>query len=187
MKNIVLISLGILFCITQLFSQDYDKVYLDSSDSTKYYYKVKPDVEAKGLLILLPGCRGNSEWPLKTTKIPYIAADRGLVTIMIDYEIWLSWLRDDVLGLLNTSINHVIYEHEIPQDKCVIGGFSSGGNMALSFAESALEDSNTTAVVPRGVFALDPPLDLAELYSCDNQILKGYYCLEKKKELQKKW
>jgi hypothetical protein len=37
-----------------------------------------------------------------------------------------------------------------------------------------------TAIIPCGVFALDPPLDLVELYSCDHQIIKGYYCIDKK-------
>jgi poly(3-hydroxybutyrate) depolymerase len=141
MRNIILIILGLIFCSTDLLSQDYEKVYLDASDSARYYYKVIPDIQAKGLLILLPGCRGNSEWPLRTTRIPYIAADSGLVTVMIDYELWLSWLRDDVLESLNAAISDVIKVYDIPKDRCMIGGFSSGGNMVLSFAEFAMEDN----------------------------------------------
>lgn len=127
-----LIIIGIISSICWTNAQEYEKVYLDPSDSTKFYYQVTPDSQAKGLLVLLPGTRGSAEWPLKTTRIPYIAADSGLVTIMIDYEIWLYWLRGDVLELLNTSINDVLERHKIASDKCVIGGFSSGGTMALN-------------------------------------------------------
>jgi poly(3-hydroxybutyrate) depolymerase len=84
-------------------AQHYEKVYLDQSDSTRFYFKVTPDLQAEGLLVLLPGSRGDAEWPLKTTKIPYLAADSGLVTIMINYEIWVGWLCDDILDLLNKS------------------------------------------------------------------------------------
>lgn len=185
MKNIVLILLGLFLLCIDLYSQDYEKVYFDSSDSSKYYYQVVPNIKAKGLLILLPGARGNSEWPLKTTKIPYVAADSGLVTIMINYEPWLVWLRDDVLNLLNNSIEHVLSNHNIPQDKCVIGGFSAGGTMALTYAEFARSDNPKTVINPNGVFAFDPPLDLIEHYYAYLRDVQGLGCFGEKISVDK--
>jgi len=131
----------------------------------QFYFKVTPASQAKGLLILLPGIRGNSEWPLRTTKIPYIATDSGQVTMMINYEIWLGWLRDDVLHLLNETIEDVLVTYKIRTENCVIGGFSSGGLMALSYTELAYSDRTKTAIVSKGVFGLDPTIDLIKLYN----------------------
>jgi len=180
MRKTILFIIGLIWGSFNVFSQDYQKISFDSSDSTKYYYQVVPDVQPTGLLILLPGARGNSEWPLKTTKIPYIAADSGLVTIMINYEIWLCWLRDDILDLLNKSILDVISKHNIPGDRCVIGGFSSGGNMALNYAILSFLESTQTVISPKGVFGLDPPVDLIELYNVLNIEMQGFMTNGKK-------
>jgi hypothetical protein len=174
MKKTIWILIGFIFWSFNIFSQNYEKVFLDSSDSTKFYFKVIPKVQEKGLLILLPGVRGNSEWPLRTSKIPYIAADSGLITIMINYETWVGWLRDDILNLLNESIINVLTDHEISRDNCVIGGFSSGGLMALTYTELAYMDSTKTAIIPKGVFGLDPPVDLIELYNVLHFEMQGY-------------
>ena len=167
-------GLMILSCLSA--AQQYEKVYLDQSDSTRFYFKVAPDFQAEGLLVLLPGSRGDAEWPLKTTKIPYLAADHGLVTIMINYEIWLCWLREDILDLLNESILDVLSEHNIPREKCVIGGFSGGGAIALNYTERAYKDSLQTSVIPKGVFSLDAPLDLTELFDVNNLEVDGFLC-----------
>lgn len=173
-RFIFLMGFIFLGCFSE--AQRYEKVLLDPSDSTKYFYKVSPDEQARGLLVLLPGTRGNSEWPLKTTNIPYLAAERGIVTIMIDYEIWLCWLRDDILNLLNKSILHVMSEHGIPGNKCVIGGFSSGGAIALNYTKMAHSDPLKTAIVPRAVFSFDAPLDLTELFRVDALEVEGFIC-----------
>ena len=144
MKCSLIIFWRVLFLSCFLKAQEYEKIYLDQSDSTRYYFKVVPGCQAKGLLVLLPGARGTSEWPLETTKRPYLAADRGLVTVMINYQIWLCWLRDDILALLNESILDAISEHHIPFDKCVIGGFLSGGAIALNYTELAYKDPSSS-------------------------------------------
>ncbi len=180
MRNILFLLVGLIFFISESFSQDYEIVYFDSSDSSKYYYQVVPDNEISGLLVLLPGARGNSEWPLKATKIPYIAADSGLVTIMVNYETWLVWLREDVLSLLNSSIEHVLDKYNIPDNKCVIGGFSAGGTMALTYTEFANNTDYKTIIKPKGVFAFDPPLDLIEHYYAYLRDVQGIGCLGEK-------
>lgn len=176
MRYRFLFILGFLFLSSLSPAQKYTKVYLDSSDSTKYYYIVSPDSHAKGLLVLLPGAKGDSEWPLKTSDIPYKAADNGIVTIMIDYEKWLCWMRVDILELLNESIRDVISEHDIPKNKCVIGGFSSGGAIALNYTKLAYSDSNKTAIIPTAAFGLDSPLDLTELFRVDALEVEGFIC-----------
>lgn len=156
--------------------QGYETVYFNKSDSINFYFKVVPEKPAIGLLILLPGARGNSDWALKASKIPYIAADSGLVTILLQHEIWLGFLRDDIVDYLNKSINETIIKHNIPKNKCIIGGFSSGGTMALSYTELAFKDSTKTVIIPKGVFGLDAPVDLIELYNVDYLEMQGYIC-----------
>lgn len=180
MKTIFSILFFFAIALINSFSQNYQKVFLSENDSSRYYYQVSPEAKPEGLLILLPGARGDAEWPLVTTMTPYIAAESGIVTIMISYEKWLGWLHDDVLKLLNESVEDVLQKEKIPRNKCVIGGFSSGGNMALSYAEFAHQDINSTVIIPKGVFALDPPCDLSELYYILDQEVRGCYCLGKK-------
>ena len=158
------------------FGQEYETVYFNKSDSTNYYFKVVPEKPAIGLLVLLPGARGNSDWALKASKIPYIAADSGLVTILLQHEIWLGFLRDDIVDYLNRSINETIRKHTIPKNKCVIGGFSSGGTMDLSYTELAFKDTTKTTIIPQGVFGLDAPIDLIELYNINYLEVQGYTC-----------
>ena len=52
--------------------------------------------------------------------------------------------------------------------------------MALSYTEFAFVDCITTVIVPRGVFAFDPPSDLTELYRMLDHEVQGCSCLDQK-------
>ena len=173
-KRIISFLIGAYISLIFGYGQGYEKIYFNKNDTINYYFKVVPKNAAKGLLILLPGARGNSDWAIKASKIPYIAADSGLITILLQHEIWLGFLRDDIVSFLNTAINNAILKHNIPKNKCVIGGFSSGGTMALSYTELAFIDSTKTAIIPKGVFGLDAPVDLTELFNVLDIEKKGF-------------
>jgi len=173
-----------LFITSQcIYAQNYEKVYFTRNDTVNYYFKIVPKTTIKGLVVILPGIRGNSDWALKASKIPYIAADSGLVTILLQHEIWLGWLREDIVKFLNQAISEVIVKYNIPKNKCVIGGFSSGGTMALSYTELANYDSAQTIIKPKGVFGLDAPVDLIEIYNNFHAEAQGMECNGKRIEI----
>jgi hypothetical protein len=174
MKKGLIIFIGLFFSLIQSWAQGYEKVSLDSKDSTKFFLKVVPKRTPIGLIILLPGSRVNVDWEFKATKIPQIAADSGFVTIFVPYEQWTAFLIDDLINLINKSIEYALSMYKIPKDKCVIGGFSGGGAIALNYTELAFKDSTKTSIRPKGVFGLDAPVDLIELYNVLDIEMKGF-------------
>jgi hypothetical protein len=58
----------------------------------------------------------------------------------------------------------------------VIGGFSGGGAIALNYTELAYKDSLQTTVIPKGVFSLDAPVDLTELFNVNTLEVEGFIC-----------
>ena len=96
---------------------------------------------------------------------------------------WTNWQRDDILDLLNESILDVISIHNIPRDECVIGGFSSGGAIALNYTELAYKEPFRTAVIPKAVFSLDAPVDLTELFHVNELEVDCFICNGKKIEV----
>jgi len=183
MRKLIWVLLAITVSFVKIQGQSYEKVYFNKNDTINYYFKVVPKESPRGLLVLLPGARGNSDWALKASKIPYIAADSGLVTILLQHEIWLGFLREDIVSFLNQAINEVIIKYNIPKNKCVMGGFSSGGTMALSYTELAYMDSSKTATIPRGVFGLDSPIDMTEIYNSFHSTMQGFDCNGKREKI----
>src|SRR5690606_22123623 len=60
-------------------------------------------------------------------------------------------------------LNTILDENKVEKENIFIGGFSSGGNISLLLSNFLLETKNT--VEPKGVFIVDSPLDLEELYN----------------------
>ena len=50
-----------------------EKVYFNKNDTINYYFKVVPKESPRGITSFIARCRGNSDWELKASKIPYIA------------------------------------------------------------------------------------------------------------------
>ncbi|MCX6265899.1 MAG: hypothetical protein NTW16_00875 [Bacteroidetes bacterium] len=68
------------------------------------------------------------------------------------------------LNFLNAAFNDMLKKYNPPQEKIIIAGFSLGGMNAIRYTEMALENNSTTAIKPKAVYAVDPPLDYAQGY-----------------------
>lgn len=73
------------------------------------------------------------------------------------------WLENDELEELAQGLCKAFEEHELPGDRLYLGGFSSGGNVAL-LAGNHLCTHQAGRWTPKGVFLVDAPVDLAQLY-----------------------
>jgi CRISPR/Cas system endoribonuclease Cas6 (RAMP superfamily) len=61
------------------------------------------------------------------------------------------------------SLNSILDKNEIKKENIFIGGFSSGGNVSVLLTNYLLKTKNS--IQPKGIFAVDSPLDLKELYN----------------------
>jgi len=69
--------------------------------------------------------------------------------------------QEDLLELYE-QLEDIFKNNKLSRNNIYIGGFSSGGNVALLISNFMI--NKNTQIIPKGVFIGDSPIDLAELY-----------------------
>lgn len=141
------------------------------------YSDYKPLEDAEGLIVIVDGF-SNKDFPYdkavdylcKWTRIPELASKRRWATIIVPYGENL-YLTDSLYDAFQVCINDAFRKHGIRSRRYVIGGLSAGGAMAVGFAEAVIRDEKSD-LFPKAVFAVDPVLDLVELYRSDEREAK---------------
>ncbi len=125
------------------------------------YYVMRPEQTAKGLVLLMPS-RGESPKKLFWhTPIPRHLAAHGFITVVPEVGYSLT-LQDATRKILDDLIENELTKARMPNAFLLIGGFSSGGAIAASYAEYKLSKDKKSV---GGVFLIDPPLDLERFYN----------------------
>ncbi|HAA18669.1 MAG TPA: hypothetical protein DCP28_07845, partial [Cytophagales bacterium] len=116
---------------------------------------------AKGVLILFPGFGHNAASTQSEFPIVEAANQAGFSVLLFNFNrhLWLN--TEEQATLAELTHNLLAYEGQ-PMDKVFIGGYSSGGNVALLLSNYLLEQEHP--IMPRGVFVVDSPIDLQQLY-----------------------
>ncbi|MET4142218.1 hypothetical protein [Pedobacter sp. UYP1] len=147
---------------------DSNAIYV-AEDTLKplFYYSLLPEGDVQSTLVLLPSSGETVENVINCNKqLIQLAAQHHILIIVpsINND---RGMDDDQLALnfLNTVFKEVITKFKAPEDKFVFSGFSNGGMIALRYAELAQENNSKTAITPRAVLGVDPPVDVAELYT----------------------
>jgi pimeloyl-ACP methyl ester carboxylesterase len=138
-----------------------------------YYFAMKAaNGKIKGAVVLLPGFAGSGESVLAETKIPEAGAAQGLlaVTVALGEKLYADSV---VVQKLDLVLNDVRTRYGVAPDRFILGGYSAGGAIALRYAEYCEEKPGAFPIRPRGVFAVDSPIDLFDLW--------GYFEREIKK------
>lgn len=144
------------------------------NDETFSYSYIEPKQEIKGILILLPGWGESTESIYEKTKLPYLLLEKGFVTIVPQLHQTL-FADAYAISELNAVINIQAERYKSNHLNLIIGGLSAGGAIAIDYAEYILSLSTDTIQSLKGVFAIDPPLDLFRMYrSSENKI--NYNC-----------
>lgn len=153
-----------------LFGQSIDKHKVKIDNKSFTYYVMQPEVEVSGILLLLKGYGEKPKSIFDKTSLPQLMSEKGFLTIVP--ELNNSLFADQItIEELNRICKIISQKYEV--SNLVIGGFSSGGAVGIGYAQYLL--SNYTTTILRGVFAIDPPLDLTRLYeSSKNKI--NYEC-----------
>lgn len=150
-----------------VFKQDTYKLYNhygQTDTSTLFYLKLVPKVKPIGCLVILPASGELVEDVMKQISLHKLAVEKGFLVIFPS----LNWGTNTFIEehkFLDTVFKQVVDKYKIPKDKFILGGLSGGGMISLSYTEKANRDSNSTFIVPKAVFALDPPLDYTHLYN----------------------
>ena len=132
-----------------------------TTHKTEYYELLLPKAEQTGVLILFGGFPDNPAAIKREFKIVAPAMEAGVAVALMEFNRRF-WLEDDEKKELAAIINRMFEEHPLGKENVTIGGFSSGGTVSLLLSDYLVQSGS--GVQPRGVFVVDSPVDLLELY-----------------------
>ncbi|HVX52788.1 MAG TPA: alpha/beta hydrolase [Chitinophagaceae bacterium] len=175
MKVIPSLLACLLLCL-KLPAQNYEKITVTGADSTySYYLAIKPlSNNIQGAMVLLPGFGSNAESILPETMLHNVACVNNILTIVLNTGQTLYADTAFITGI-NNILADVIKKYGVESDKFVIGGHSAGGTLALRYTELCKQYPALYPVQPQGVFSVDGPVDLINLYHYfEREIKKNY-------------
>ncbi|WP_417876623.1 hypothetical protein [Winogradskyella sediminis] len=117
---------------------------------------------ANAVLVLFGGFPENASDIKREFKILEKAKDHNIAVLYMNYNRKI-WLKEQELTQLTEQLHSIFKLHNLSVNNVYIGGFSSGGNMAL-LVSNALTNKEAH-IIPKGVFIVDSPIDLVALYN----------------------
>ena len=136
----------------------------DQDSTTLFYYKLVPSNEPIAALVILPGSGETLDEVMKQITLHTLAVEKDILVVLPSLN-WGTSKRDEEHKFLDEVFKQVIEQHNVPRDKFIIGGFSGGGMLALTYTQKANKNSEATYLKPRAVFGVDPPLDYTHLWN----------------------
>lgn len=121
-----------------------------------------PGAKVNGVLILFGGYPETAKDIQREFEIVEVAARKNVAVILsnLNQRLWLATHEKDAIC---QSLSKAIDSNQLPKDNIYIGGFSSGGVIGL-LVSNYLLGMEKNPFVPKGVFAVDSPVDLEALY-----------------------
>lgn len=126
------------------------------------YELTKPTDNLKKVLVLFGGFSEKPADIEREFNILQIAKEHNIAIVYMNYSknLWLEALDKQQLA---EQLQNIFLENKLPTDDIYLGGFSSGGNVALLIGAYLTEKTNYK-LVPKGIFIVDSPIDLVALY-----------------------
>jgi hypothetical protein len=176
MRQGTLMIVFTLLTISGAIGQNFEKVVFNDKEADDYYIQLKPPTEMiNGVLVLLPGYGEKAESIFPSSKLFNTAYANGLLTIAIAGGEKI-YADEKVLDKLNRGLTDFIKRNpNVPRDKFVIGGFSAGGTIGLRYAEYSVENPAKIPVTIKGVFTVDSPVDLGDIWEYFQREIKKDY------------
>ena len=126
------------------------------------YVLVQPSSEPVAVLVLFGGFPEDAADVEREFKILDKATDENITVLISNFNRKL-WFEKGELQGLERHITQILDKHNLPKDNVYLGGFSSGGVVSLLLGNFLSRD-RPEQWVPKGLFIVDSPIDLAELY-----------------------
>lgn len=160
----ITISLLVFICKSTSFAQNSNDNLTHGFQRIEHnhYILEKPTKIINAVLILFGG------YPQLAADIErefevFSAANENNVAIVYSNINGKLWLEENVKELMASHIQGIFEENNLPKDNIIIGGFSSGGTLAMLIGDYLIAHKNFE-IAPKGVFLVDSPVDLAVLY-----------------------
>jgi len=162
MKNIILLAfLYSSAFLNQSFGQSIKKEEDKINGETFVYYSMQPVVKVRGILILLPSYGEKPQSIFNKTSLPKLLAEKGYLTIAPRINNTL-FADQYTIAELDQIIKKQSEKYAV--SSFIIGGLSSGGAIAVGYAEYLLAKDTANNML-KGVFSIDAPLDLSRIYA----------------------
>lgn len=162
MKFLLLICLfGLTIVPCSVHGQYVPKKIAKAKNTSFDHSLFEPKEKVSSILLLLPGLGEKPKNVFDKTGLPRLLAEHDFLTIVPDLEKTLfadSSTSTNLLKLINSYLD----KYNLGEVPVVVGGFSRGGAISLRFAEYLISSGSTVKL--KGVFAIDPALDLKRLY-----------------------
>jgi len=166
----LLLTLSCFFVNQRVIGQDVVQKSIKVDGKSVSYQVLESAGPASGILLLLPAKGESPKAVFKRTSIPSMLSSKGYLTIVPDLKYAL--FATDLIRKQLTEILKIESEaHSVTG--VVIGGFSAGGAVAMSYAEYLLSEGGEMKVM--SLFVIDPPLDLQRLYATSRK-MRRYNC-----------
>ncbi len=124
-------------------------------------YELQIAANQKAVLILFPcfPCDRNNT----KTEAKFLEGieKHGVTTLLLSYNRKL-FLTPAEQTQQAASLNRILDKNRVEKENIYIGGFSSGGNVSVVLSNYLLQTCNP--IQPKGLFVVDSPLDLEQLY-----------------------
>jgi hypothetical protein len=161
------LGLVFIFClVVSCKSVKHDSV--DNSEVNEYqeittedYELSKPTKDASGVLILFGGFPENIARMKNEFKILASAKKNNIAVLFMNYNRKL-WLTEQDKNSLKERIETIFSTNKLSTKNIYIGGFSSGGSITLLLTDYLI--ASKSPIQPKGLFVIDSPIDLLELY-----------------------
>src|SRR5690606_1514970 len=142
--------------------------------TTLFYEKIVPAGKPVGVLVILPGSGEGIAYVKQQIKLHALAVQRNLLVIFPSIN-WGTNKHIPEHRFLDTIFNQIIRQYKIPTGRSVLGGLFGGGMLALTYTAKANRCPDSTCVIPKAVFGVDPPLDYARLWNhCVKDIERNF-------------
>lgn len=142
-------------------------------------YELRIAQNQKAVLILFPCFSCNIENTKNEARFLENIQNEGVTTILLNYNSKL-YLSDLEKNECAEKLNSIFDIHKVVKESVFIGGFSSGGNLAIILSNYLIKTKNE--IQPKGAFVVDSPLDLEKLYKEAINDIKKNFSLEAVKE-----
>jgi hypothetical protein len=161
----------VVCCVATSFGQNSEKIVFDAGDSTAgYYVAIPPAGPVKGTLILLCSFRP-PENILPETMLHNAAYANDILTIVVSVQTSL-FADTATVARINKAVHHAAARFSIDSSRVALGGYSFAGNIALRYAELAVQYPEKFPFRPRAVFTVDSPVDCFALWQLSERAIK---------------
>ena len=160
-------KLRFVFVFFIIFSCSEKKNHLDEKEFELTFFK-----NNKELLIIFPGFGETNVSVQNESNLINKAIENNISILFFKVNNNLFFSKEEKKKYSELLLK-VIKKNNIAFDNLFIGGFSSGGNLALQLGNYL---SSEKKIFPKGIFIIDSPVDLEKLYySSKKNLLNGRF------------